>query len=99
MNQLRTLSKRTEKLKEEFLKSMESVKSLVNNRFESVALKEKSIVTKKTTTEDEIQELKGLMKVIDRSIDLNKLTKTTIKEYSNLNAFMLNHCKPTLYGF
>ena len=47
MNQLRTLSKRTEKLKEEFLKSMESVKSLVNNRFESVALKEKSIVTKK----------------------------------------------------
>lgn len=45
MNQLRTLSKRTENLKEKW--SMESVKSLVNNRFESVALKEKSIVTKK----------------------------------------------------
>ena len=45
MNQLRTLSKRTENLKEKW--SMESVKSLVNNRFELVALKEKSIVTKK----------------------------------------------------
>ena len=31
MNQLRTISKRTKNLKEEFLKSMESVKSLVNN--------------------------------------------------------------------
>ena len=42
MNQRRTLSKRTKNLKEEFLKSMESFKPLVNNRFESIALKEKS---------------------------------------------------------
>ena len=47
MNQLRTLSKRTKNLKEEFSKSMESVKSLVDNRFEMVALKEESIDTKK----------------------------------------------------
>ena len=49
MNQLRTLSKRTKNLKKEFSKSMKSVKSLVNNRFELVALKKKSIATKKTS--------------------------------------------------
>ena len=64
---------------------MESVESLVNNRSELMALKEKSIVTKKAATEDEIQELKNSIKVTDRLIDLNKLTKAKFKEYSNLN--------------
>ena len=92
MNQLRTISKRTKNLKEEFLKSMESVKSLVNNRFEMVTLKEKSIDKKKTTTtEDEILGLWNSIKVIDRSMDLNRLTKATIKDYSHLNIFMQNH--------
>ena len=92
MNQLRTISKQTKNLKEEFLKSMESVKSLVNNRFEMVTLKEKSIDRKKTTTtEDEILGLWNSIKVIDRSMDLNRLTKATIKDYSHLNIFMQNH--------
>ena len=100
INQLRTLSKRTKNFKEEFSKSMESVKSLVNNRFDLMAFNEKSIVTnKKNATEDEIQELKNSIKVIDSLIDLNKLTKATIKDYSNPNTFMQNHCKSTHYGF
>ena len=45
INQLRTLSKQTKNLKE-FSKSKESLKSLVNNRFESMASKKKSIVKK-----------------------------------------------------
>ena len=59
MNQLRTLSKQTKNLKEEFLKSMESLKPLVNNRFESIALKEKSIVTKKQQQKMKYKSLKS----------------------------------------
>ena len=62
-----------------------------------MSLKGKSMITKNGATEEELQEQS--MQLTDITLDLNKFTKATIKDYNDLNTFMQNLCGSTHYDF
>ena len=55
MNNLRNLTKRCVNLKESFIESMKPVKDLVNDRFESMSLKNEKISTKLSSSAENVK--------------------------------------------
>ena len=78
---------------------MVPVKNIVNERFESMSLKENPVLTKDAAPQVDMQQLKDCLYVIDDSVDFSKLTTADLKNYANLHKFIEQHCKSTCYGF
>ena len=57
------------------------------------------MILKIPATEEEVQELKHSVQVIDSIKIIVKIINKIIKNYNNLNTFMQNNCKSAHYDF
>ena len=99
INHLRNSADRREGLKAAFTESMNPVITLVNSRFETMKIKDEPVQSMNAVSDEDIEQLKDSIYLIDITIDFKKLTEAELKEKNDFSSFIMTNCKSTCYRF
>ena len=80
MNNLRNLTKHCVNLRESFRESMNSVKEIVNARFETMSLKDERISTQPSYSSENVKSFAESIHLTDKTVHLSQLTKSDLKK-------------------
>ena len=99
LSDLRSLLSNKSDFQEAYLKSMQPVIDLLNDRFSRMKLKESRISTYTGASENDIRTMFEEILQIDHSLEADKLVKNELKKCDDWKSFVSNHCKSTHYSF
>ena len=99
MADLRELAKKKPQLKNTWLESVESVQSLVRNRFLRLKLKEDPFAALDPILDEGIDELRQQLQQLFPDLDLEKLTKAGASKAASYVAWTAKHCRSRHYSY
>ena len=99
LSELRGLASSKPEFKAAYLRSMQPVIDLLNNRFTRTKLKESPLSTYTGANESEIQEMFDEVLQIDTTLQADKLVQKELKKAEGWKLFVTKHCKCSHYYF
>ncbi|XP_060552756.1 uncharacterized protein LOC132714041 [Ruditapes philippinarum] len=91
--------KSSPEVKQAYIEAVESVQSIVRNRFSKLKLKGEGVQVLDPVTEEDIDLCKRHLRELFPELNLGKLVKNVTKKVLSLTKWMENHCRERHYSF